>query len=486
MCPCCETVSSRVHSRYQRRVADWPTGGQTVELDLRVRRFFCDNADCRKGTFAEQVDGLTVRHGRRSVPLQRLLERIAPALGGEAGSRLTRHLQVEANPATLLRMVRRLPLPDVETPKVLGVDEFAFRRGRTYGTILTDMATRRPVDVLPDRTADSFAAWLDQHPGVEKICRDRGGSFAEGAGRALPSIPQVADRWHLLHNLAHAVERTVARHHKSLKQPTTQPADVGQDIDARPKDTTESRRIRERHAEVHELRQRGLTINQISQTLGRDRKTVRRYVQAATAAEMLRARPRWRASVLRPCADHLEQRWRGGCDNAAVLRAEIQALGYTGSRKTIRRFLNSLAESGNLPLPPPEPPPPVRDIVRWIIGRPSRLSEDDHQKIKDVRARCTEIDTAAHQAQAFALILRKREGGRLMEWISQAEACGVKEIISFATGLRKDLAAVTAGLAEHWSSGAVEGHVNRIKMIKRTGYGRAGFSLLRRRILLMS
>ncbi|MFI6849653.1 transposase [Kitasatospora sp. NBC_00085] len=128
----------------------------------------------------------------------------------------------------------------------------------------------------------------------------------------------------------------------------------------------------------------------------------------------------------------------------------------------------------------------MRDIVRWIIGRPSRLSEDDHQKIKGVRARCPEIDTAARQAQAFALILRRRERGRLMEWIAQAEACGVKEITSFATGLRKDLAAVTAGLTEHWSSGAVEGHVNRIKMIKRTGYGRAGFSLLRRRILLMS
>ncbi|MFF9643168.1 transposase [Kitasatospora aureofaciens] len=234
------------------------------------------------------------------------------------------------------------------------------------------------------------------------------------------------------------------------------------------------------------MRQRGLTINQISQALGRDRKTVRRYVQAATAEEMLRARPRWRATVLRPFAHHLEQRWRGGCDNAALLRAEIQALGYTGSRKTVCRFLNSLAESGSRPLPPPEPPPPVRDIVRWIIGRPSRLSEDDHQKIKDVRARCPEIDAAARQAQAFALILRKREGGRLMEWIAQAEACDVKEITSFATGLRKDLAAVTAGLTEHWSSGAVEGHVNRIKMIKRTGYGRASFSLLRRRILLMS
>ena len=187
--------AGRVHSRYVRRLADTAIGGQTTAIDLEVRRFFCDNGDCGQKTFAEQVEGLTFRYGRRTVLLQQALEQVALTLGGKAGERLATRLSMPISGSTLLRLIRRLKLPPVPKVEVLGVDEFAFRRGRRFGTILINMATRRPVDVLPDHTADTFADWLQGREHVQTICRDRGGSFAEGAQRALPGVPQVADRW---------------------------------------------------------------------------------------------------------------------------------------------------------------------------------------------------------------------------------------------------------------------------------------------------
>lgn len=218
-CPGCGTSAGRVHSRYVRRPADTAVGGQPTVIDLQIRRFFCENSDCGKKTFAEQVEGLTWRYGRRTVLLQQALEQVALMLGGAAGERLAAKLSMPVSSSTLLLLVRRLELPAVPAVELLGVDEFAFRRGRKFGTILVDMHSRRPVDVLPDHTADTFAAWLQGRDHVRAVCRDRGGSFAEGAQRALPGVPQVADRWHVLHNLATAVEKAIRRHRSCLQSP---------------------------------------------------------------------------------------------------------------------------------------------------------------------------------------------------------------------------------------------------------------------------
>jgi transposase len=208
LCPVCGKRSARVHSRYTRTLADLPWQGIPVTVRLHVRRFFCDEEACDRAIFAERLSGVAAHYGRRTERLDEWFTHVSFALGGEAGSRLLKDLGVVVSGDTLLNHIRSSRLPSRKTPKVLSVDDFAFRRGTRYGTILVDLELLHTlVDVLPDRSADGFARWLREHPGVEMVSRDRGGEYAEAARRAAPHAVQIADRFHLLKNLKDVVSR---------------------------------------------------------------------------------------------------------------------------------------------------------------------------------------------------------------------------------------------------------------------------------------
>ena len=373
-CPACSTWSSRVHGSYVRQVRDLPLGGRPVLIHLAMRRFLCINPACTKVTFAGQADGLTTRYQRWSVPLAGLLSQIALELAGRAGTRLARALGIAVHRGTLLRLVIDLPEHAVTSaPEVLGVDDFALRRGHVYATVLVDAATGRAIDILPGREAGPLAGWLKAHPGARVICRDRAGAYAEGARDGAPKAVQVADRWHLWHNLAEHTAKAVARHRACLKQiaaaadqPQPLPALVAAAAAPVPESPLEAR-MRDQHAAVQALAARGLGLRAIARELGMDRKTVRRFAHATTGDEAV-ARAISRPTVLDRYQPRLHRRWTEGCHDAAVLHAEITALGYRGSLRTVYRYLQPLrAGTAHTALTPSSLK--IGEVTSWLLRR---------------------------------------------------------------------------------------------------------------------
>jgi len=493
-CPGCGTASRRVHSRYERRLLDTACGGREVVICLAVRRFLCLAPECAKRTFAEQVSGLTSRHARRTPVVTAVLEAVALALGGRAGARLSGHLAAAVSRMTLIRLIRAMPDPAVSaSPRVLGVDEFALRKGRKYGTLLVDVETRRPVDILGERSSDSFAAWLAARPGTELICRDRAGVYSDGGTRGAPGAVQVADRWHLWHNLGEAVERAVSRHREHLPAAVTAqaqaPAAAAAPEPAPPPAGPRSGRIadrtRARHADVHRMLADGGSLREIAAGLGLSRNTARRFARAASPDELLVHDGTGRQpSILVDYEPYLRERWNSGCANATTLWQEIRARGYPGGYGQVRDHLARFRASGAIPAPAAVPPK-ARAVTAWIMTRPDRLDDADKASLDAILAASPELAAVAASVRAFAVIMNERRGRKLLEpWMTAALATGEPALKSFVTGLRADQDAVTNGLSLPWSSGAVEGHVNRIKMLKRQMYGRANPDLLRLRVLL--
>lgn len=235
-----------------------------------------------------------------------MLEAIAVALAGRAGARLAGRLAAPVSRMTLLRIVRALPERTPTDVSAVGVDDFALRRGYVYGTVVIDINSHRPLDVLSDRTANTLEDWLKQHPGIRIVCRDRAGAYADGARAGAPAAVQVADRWHLWHNLAQAVEKTVIAQRGDLVEPSGDEdgdnrAPAASEAPKPSVDTTPvvnrlTARTRSVVA-VHELGERGRSISAISRELGLDRRTVRCFTQA-THVEQLLVRARSRGSLL--------------------------------------------------------------------------------------------------------------------------------------------------------------------------------------------
>lgn len=508
-CPVCGHAATRVHSRYHRTLADLPWHGLRVRLELRVRRFFCDVPGCSRQIFTERLPKTTASYARRTTRAASALQMIALALGGRAGARLAEALGLVASPATLLTQSSGQAGGDdhagaaSETPRVLGVDDWAWRRGQRYGTILVDLERHAVIDLLPDREPDTLAAWLEAHPGVEFITRDRAGAYAEGARRGAPQAIQIADRFHLLRNLTeamqHAVERqrgTIRRIGLEPKLPGVTPVQrgrVGRAAGTLPRAVQRqaARRAQrlDRYEQVIALHADGASTSEIHRRVGLSRATVIRWLAVGGFPE--RRPVLSRTSTVTPHAVFLSARWRAGCHNATRLwRALRDECGFRGGRTIVRDWvrthlrgrsdLSDLSEGGSALVPPATPRPAARRAA-WLLTAPAeRLNAAERRYVDAVCDASPPLATAHRLALEFRAMLRAHDPKPLPAWLTALEA---SELRTLAPGLRRDADAVLAAILFPWSNGQVEGQINRLKLVKRTMYGRASFPLLRRRVL---
>jgi transposase len=517
-CPVCGEPAERVHSRYERTLGDLPWARFAVRLQVRVRRFVCENPACPRQIFAERLAGLAAPVAHRTDRQRDALVRIAVGNGGEAGARLARYLGYPVSPDTLLRLIRGAPEAEVPTPAVLGVDDWAIHKGLTYGTILVDLARHRPVDVLPDRSSASLAAWLRAHPGVEIIARDRAGAYAEGARDGAPAAIQVADRWHLVDNLADALEdlfrakgACLAAATAALNTPETgataapDPAPSeeiyqGKRRHPRPQlararqDAAAEAGVARRRAtyeQVRALHANGATNAAIARAVGIGHRTVYRYLHQDPPARKRRSDFGQRR-VITPFEPYLLERWAEGCHTATVLWREIRDRGFAYSLTNVQRFVAELRRAGppatgkpRTALTKPHGPPP-RQVAALVLRRPERRTAEQRAYLAQLRDTDATMTAATDLVDDFLLMLRRREGERLPAWLDAAEASGIDDLARFARKLRTDLAAVQAGLTLRHSNGQTEGQVGRLKLVKRAGYGRAKVDLLRKRVLARS
>ena len=509
-CPACGRRSHSIHSRYARRVTDQPIGGRQVTIHLWVWRFRCRAAACTRRTFTEQVPRLVARYARRSVPLQEALGDIGLTLGGRPGARFAVRRAVPVSRSTLLRLVRLLPLPDPGAPVVLGIDDFALRRGHRYGTVVVDLQAHRVVDLLPDRTAATVVAWMSGREPPECVCRDRGGAYADAARRAAPDATQIADRFHLSCNGSTVLERVLARHPAALRRAGTAPdagaapapastvaAPLTERAPADPGPPSDPRRERRRarYDEVLTRHRAGETITAIGAGVGLCRQTVRKYVEADACPSVPSRRTLLRTGS--PHEAYLRVRWGQGCRDAHLLHQELQARGFTGPLRMVQRAVADWREDPGrrgrcaATAQEPAPPPPAHPLsprqATWLLLRPIGALTDEERTLRTrVLAGTPALGAALAAVEAFRALVRTQERAALDPWLEAATTSTVAAIRTFAAGVRRDYKAIAAALEYSWSSGQVEGQVTKIKLRKREMYGRGNFDLLRRRVLLGS
>jgi transposase len=479
-----------------------------------------------RATFSEPLPEVVAPSARRSVRLATEQRQLGLHVGGAVAARIAQRQGMPVSPATVLRLVRRTQLTEHTTPSLLGVDEWAYRKRLDFKTILVDLSTRRPIELLPDASAETFATWLKAHPGVTVIARDRAGTFAEGARQGAPDAIQVADRFHLMQNLRTAVEeilkqmvevrqvaaQALAEQAKVLQPCTATAISVEADSAHTPLPLPDVQRARDpyrlrvqeqrraqrlaRYEHVLALHQAGALQQEIAERLNITRATVSRYLKATGFPE--RAPYPRLESKLDPYHTYLSEQWAAGESNGRQLWQELQSQGFTGSLMAVMRW----AARQQLLAPPPLStrrgrnqrakgdqgqqalaPLRTRRVAWWLLRRPDTLSAERQA----VLARMEQANPAFGQLYRltvqFTEMLRKRQPEQLRPWLDAAKASHLRELKSLAEGIERDYDAVEAALRLPYSTGPVEGNINRLKLIKRSGYGRAGFDLLRLRVL---
>jgi transposase len=493
-CPRCGTAGSRVHSRYQRTIGDLAFGGRSLTLKLLVRKWICPEALCSQHIFAERFPEVVQRYARMTDRLIKALQSPGVLTNGADAAQIASSFGMPTTAKTIIRRVLQLPLPSEGSVHKVGVDEWAWKKGHRYGTILVDLEKRRVVQLLADRSVETSKAWLRKHPEIDLVSRDRGQIFREAATEGAPQAKQVVDRYHLQKNFAEALEKFFRKQERVLKKATggsTGKAHPAERL-AVPEKVSQERRARHRqrvrlHKRIWKLYREGYHKEQIAQVVGVSSRSVYRALEQETPPP-----PRRRSrssSIVDPYLSYLAARWNQGCHNVARLYEEIVAQGYTGTRRTLEMRLRPFRPKGARPVSKQtiiwDKPPSPRGVALMMVRPTQSRTREQTAYLEHLVQSDATIAVVFTLAQDFGRLLRKHEGQvRLEQWKAAVRASGIAELIAFVDGLADDAEAVANGCSMTWSNGMVEGFVNKVKWIKRSSYGQAGFPLLQRRVLL--
>jgi transposase len=502
-CPNCRQGSGHLHGWHQRHPQELPSLGQTVRLTLQVRRFRCMNGGCGQQTCVEQFPEWLPAYARRTIRLTQVLREIAFQVGGEAGKHIVKRFKIVVSGDTMLRIIRQTNVVALQGAKVIGIDDWAIKRGRRYGTLVVDLERHRAIDVLPERTAKVVTDWLKQRPEVAIVARDRSTEYAAAIQAGAPQAIQVADRWHLLLNVREMVDRLVSVIFARLQQLPVAPEHAAV---LRPKHRT----FRRTHAElahseasrqrrvaqyeqIQRLRRDGFNMAQIVRLLNLHPKTVRTNFHATSFPER-KQRPAKR-SMLDPFVPYLERRVYEGCENALQLWREVKALGYPGTGRQIRRWmdLNPTRPAPNRPVrlhltqtsapTPPSSQLPSAKVLSWLLVLdPDQCTPEQFAILQHI-LQVSQLSQAHLLVQHFVTMVRQHAVERLDPWLAACAQSSLSHLRNFALGVRQHYAAVRAALLLPFSNGQTQGQLNRLKFIKRQMYGRAHFDLLRLRVL---
>jgi len=498
ICPDCKHTSTAMHSRYHRKAKDLPITGQKVVLVLELRRYYCRNSDCLRKTFVEDCSAVVAPRVRQTMRFRSWSTIIGMVLGGRGGTRLAHNLAMPVSADTILRLVKSSVFPSNPSVSIIGVDDWAWRKRIRYGTIIVDLEQQRPIDLLPDRSAEALATWLAAHPAIRIVTRDRSPEYRRGIDRGAPQAQQVADRWHLLHNLREALERASLRLKPTVERVLGEAGFAHQLEPRHGKEAQQrdlKRQARQRlYQDIQTRHRAGASISQIARDLNMSYGGVRHFVTAPSFPEQ--APRRHVPSQLEPYTLRLQALWDAGCHVAMELWRTIWSEGFTGGPRQVHKWVQRRRVEVH-PFTPkrfreavtrriqsrPKHALPSPSTLAWLCMQDQTRLTSDEQTILGLLQADRTLKQLYDMAQQFVELVRARRSESLATWLEAVPQTPFQDLHTFALGLGSDLAAVTAAVTLPYSNGPVEGHINRLKMLKRQMYGRAGFTLLRARVL---
>ena len=493
-CPECFKRSDSVHSCRRRRIQHLPCSGQTLWLVFSVRHWYCRNPACSRKIFAGSLAPFAGSHQQSSQALQNLQRQLGLIAGGEAGKRAATAAGLRCSADTLLRRVINTPETKQSGAPHVGIDEWAWHRGHRYGTLIVNLDTHRPLVLLPGRDQRTLATWFRKYPEIQIVSRDRSGVYATAAREGAPQARQVANRWHLLKNIGDVLERMMYRHMPLIrlvaselspkKSPDPEPSVPAASLRRPERLKQQTRKKRhQRWTEVMALHNKGCSFREISRITGLSRVTVSRWVGSGTFPEMSTRPPK--RGLLDPWREWLKEQRESGNYNASRIWREMVARGFTGSETIVRDAVAKWCKGWNPPVTTAVRLPSVSRVSRWLM--PWRITRDEENYAsRFISLMCEkepELKIAQQLALEFYRILKTQNKSQLSSWFTRVHESGSAEFRRVAAGMEADAAAICEAINSSWSNGVVEGHVNRLKMLKRQMYGRAGFELLRQRVM---